>query len=213
MEKELVFLKKENHSLKNEVDSLKQENDFLKRENEAFEEMDIFSQKECLSNEMDILRKENEFLKNENLGLKSKPVALSLKIAEPEKKEDLVAISLKNENAFLKRKVSYLKRDLSRFVKGKRKLDALLGNQRSCLDKGGVGYIHGKHDINHKTLFVKATQICKPLLQNNFRTNHEHKSQSYSYSHYVHGRMSKEQHPKKQANPKGPKMIWVPKIR
>ena len=95
MEKELDFLKKENHSLKNEVDSLKQENDFLKKENEAFEEMDIFAQNDCLSNQMDILRKENEFLKNENLGLKSKPVALSLKIAEPGKKEDPVAISFK----------------------------------------------------------------------------------------------------------------------
>ena len=65
---------------------------------------------------------------------KSKPITHSLvKDNQTLKKEDLIALSLKNENAFLKKKVKFLKRDLSRFVKGKRKLNALLGIQKTIL--------------------------------------------------------------------------------
>ena len=95
---------------------------------------------------------------NENLVLKSKHVAHSLvNDTQTLKEEDSVALSLKNENAFLKKKVKFLKKDLSRFVKGKRKLNVLFRIKKPTYDKGGFGFIHGKHDKNQKNFFVKAT--------------------------------------------------------
>ena len=55
------------------------------------------------------------------------------------------------------KKVKYLKMDISRFVKGKRKLNALLRIQVSSYDKEGVGFVHGNHYKYQKNLFAKAT--------------------------------------------------------
>ena len=134
------------------------------------------------------------------------------------KEKDSVALFLKNENVFLKRKVKSLKKDLSKFVKGKRNLNALLGIQKSSYDKGGVGFVYGNHDKFQRNLFVKVTQNSTPSLKCNFCGKNGHLSQScfYKNSHAYdsHGWVSKRQPPKKQdTNPKGPKMIWVPKKR
>ena len=111
-----------------------------------------------------------------------------------------------------------MKKDLSKFVKGKRNLNALLGIQKSSYDKGGVGFVYGNHDKCQRNFFVRATQNSTPSLKCNFCGKNGHLSQScfYKNSHAYdsHGWVSRRQPLKKQdTNLKGPKMIWVPKKR
>ena len=86
-------------------------------------------------------------------------------------------------------------------------------------DKGRVSYVHGKHNKNQKSFFVKATQIFTHSLKCNFYGKNGHISQSCSYKknsfdYDVHEWISRKQYPKKQdTNLKGSKMIWVPKIK
>ena len=77
--------------------------------------------------------KEKESLEKENNSLRNELSSSNEKIIDLEK-----LTFVKEENLFLKEKISSLTKDPKKFVKGKENLGLILGAQKYSLDKGGL---------------------------------------------------------------------------
>ena len=107
-------------------------------------------------------------------------------------KEIINEVTFKNTE--LSRQNAILKNDLSKFMQSSLNLDNLLSCQKGVFDKAGLGYQKDKNVVCYKNFFVPEKQK-------------KHISFKRSETDYPHGRKPK----RTGTNPKGPKMIWVPK--
>jgi len=115
-----------------------------------------------INDEQESSHKRNELLKSELASLR-KENETSSKVDRPlvsNVQKSLDELSLENEN--LKNEIVELKNSLSKFAKGKDKLDAILESQRSPSIKYGLGYSKFTQAPPSKTIFVKASSSNKP---------------------------------------------------
>ncbi|GAV91232.1 zf-CCHC domain-containing protein [Cephalotus follicularis] len=115
----------------------------------AFDELLVEFKKKCsqcslLKKNMTSIEKEKELLVVENEHLKSDIAILEHELA---KKDNDIAkptspsdITLEKEIESLREKNVNLEKSFSKFIIGSKKLEEMLGNQRSYLDKTGIGY-------------------------------------------------------------------------
>ncbi|XP_057989065.1 uncharacterized protein LOC131172129 [Hevea brasiliensis] len=115
--------------------------------------------------ELELSHKRNKLLKSELASL-GKENENSSKVDRPldsNVQKSLDELSLKNEK--LKKEIVELKTSLSKFAKGKDKLDAILDSQRSPSIKYGLGYSKFAQAPPSKTIFVKASSSNEPSPQ------------------------------------------------
>ncbi|XP_057993048.1 uncharacterized protein LOC131174031 [Hevea brasiliensis] len=115
-----------------------------------------------MNDELELSYKKNKLLKKKLISLK-KENKTSSKDARPldnDMQKSLNEISLKNEK--LKKEIVELKTFLSKFAKGKDKLDTILDSQRSPNIKYGLSYSKFAQASPSKTIFIKATSFSEP---------------------------------------------------
>ncbi|XP_058002282.1 uncharacterized protein LOC131179452 [Hevea brasiliensis] len=118
-----------------------------------------------MNDELELSHKRNKLMKSELASLR-KENETSSKVDRPldsNVQKSLDELSLENEK--LKNKIVELKTFLSKFAKGKDKLDAILDSQRSPSIKYGLGYSKFTQAPPSKTIFVKASSSNKPSSQ------------------------------------------------
>jgi hypothetical protein len=119
------------------------------------------------------------------------------------------------ENDTLKRKVDLLTNDLARFTQGKKNLDILLGSQRCCFNKSGLGY----DSFNDQKLYsYMITKSSPSFTLCNFCGQSGHISHTCpARKKSTHGIkfvwIQKDKVNEFISNTKGPKKIWVPKTK
>jgi len=151
-----------------------------------------------LSLEMNSLVEEKDFLEEEKESLK-----ISL-----EKERGLTKNISKNE--VLEKQVGDLTDSLSKLTKGKEGLDILLGKQMVSFHKAGIGY----NPTQHKNLFDKdLPPTCHPKLTCNFCRKIGHIASSCRMKIFPNVRKTWVPKNQTKTNLKGPKMIWVPKVK
>ncbi|KAG8635646.1 hypothetical protein MANES_16G053115v8 [Manihot esculenta] len=115
-----------------------------------------------MNDELEKSHKKNKILKYELASLKRESENSPkepLPSSDPLQKS-LDKLSLENKN--LKNEILELKNSLSKFLKGKDKLDEILDSQRSPSIKYGLGYDKSTQANSSKTVFVKATNSNEP---------------------------------------------------
>lgn len=122
---------------------------------------------------------------------------------------------LKIENEKLNGARSKLEISLSKLTAGKNNLDAILGSQRCVFDKSGLGYNPVKHEKYYKNYFVKqgSYQTVTTFVTCNFCNRKGHNSQNCMLKKSKRKKVwvRKDLLDALRANPKGPKVAWVPK--
>ncbi|XP_057990579.1 uncharacterized protein LOC131172959 [Hevea brasiliensis] len=118
-----------------------------------------------MNDELELSHKRNKLLKSELASL-GKENETSSKVDRPldsNVQKSLDELSLENEK--LKKEIVELKTSLSKFAKGKDKLDAILDSQRSPSIKYGLSYSKFAQALPSKTIFVKASSSNEPSPQ------------------------------------------------
>jgi hypothetical protein len=116
----------------------------------------------------------------------------------------------------LKNKVEDLNNVLAKFTMGRDKLDIILGNQKGSYNKAGLGYQPKRHTLPFKRNFSPNKTSSSPFVKCFYCNKNGHTSSicNLRKNQYMNNRwegISNGTFPK--TNTKGPKMIWVPKIK
>ena len=132
----------------------------------------------------------------------------------------------------LQQKIIQLEKDLAKFVHGEETLNAMLGNQRSTLDKAGIGYnqvkrtvfkqSHKRASMKYKMPYEKSKDSDKkghttsrPYgIQDQFsKPSSSNKSKHTSVNIVQIWIKKADRHLYKihDTNSSGPKVMWVPK--
>ncbi|GAV67928.1 hypothetical protein CFOL_v3_11431 [Cephalotus follicularis] len=143
-----------------------------------------------IENEKDLLVFENEKLNSELSLLKND-------IAKPTPSND---IALEKEVESLKEKNVNLEKSFSKFTLGSKKLEEMLGSQRSYLDKTGIGYAPLK--VKAKLKNTKTRPHCTYCNKIGHVRNKCFKRIAHSHSHT---------RPSPNHNPITFRKVWVPK--
>jgi len=187
-----ISFKKLAKDLSKELEDLIEEKNILEEENDDLKKM---SDVDSLHEQIRDLIKEKNLLKEENDDLK--------------KKSDVDS---------LHKQIHDLTESLSKFTNGKEGLDLLLGKQRCSFHKTGIGYNPNQHKNFYKNFFEKNTSSRHSKLTCHYCGKLGHISPSCPMKRHLSGYVNKTWVQKNQtytarANPHGPKMIWVPKIK
>jgi regulator of replication initiation timing len=187
-----ISLNKLAKDLSKELDDLIEEKNILEEENEDLKKM---SNVDFLHEQIRDLIQEKNILEEENDDLRKKSNVDSLH-----------------------EQINDLTESLSKFTKGKDGLDLLLGKQRCFFHKTGIGYNPNEHKNFYKNLFEKNPSSGHSKLTCHYCGKLGHISPScpmkgYSFTYVNKTWVQKNQTYFAQANPHGPKMIWVPKIK
>ncbi|GAV61985.1 zf-CCHC domain-containing protein [Cephalotus follicularis] len=176
----------------------------------AFDELLVEFKNKCsqcslLKKNMASVEKEKELLVIENDHLKNDIAILEHELA---KKNDHIAkptscndIALEKEVESLKEKNVNLEKSLSKFTLGSKKLDEMLGSQRSYLDKTDIGY--APLEVKAKLKNAKTRPHCTYCNKIGHVRNNCFKR--ISHSHHSHTR------PPPNHNPITFRQVWVPK--
>ncbi|XP_057986693.1 uncharacterized protein LOC131171239 [Hevea brasiliensis] len=118
-----------------------------------------------MNDELELSHKKNKLLKKEVVCLKKENETLTKddKPLGDDMQKSLEDLSLENEK--LKNEITELKTFLSKFAKGKDKLDAILDSQRSPSIKYRLGYSKFAQAPPSKTIFFKASSSNEPSPQ------------------------------------------------
>ncbi|GAV79721.1 zf-CCHC domain-containing protein/UBN2 domain-containing protein [Cephalotus follicularis] len=143
-----------------------------------------------IENEKDLLGIENEKLKSELSLLKND-------IAKPTPSND---IALEKEVEALKEKNVNLEKSFSKFTLGSKKLEEMLGSQRSYLDKTGIGY--APLEVKAKLKNAKTRPHCTYCNKIGHVRSKCFKRIAHSHSHT---------RPSPNHNPITFRQVWVPK--
>ena len=134
----------------------------------------------------------------------------------------------------LQQKIIQLEKDLAKFVHGEETLNAMLGDQRSTLDKAGVGYNQVKRNIFKQSYkrgsmkYKMPYEKCKDCGKKGHATSQsrscgiqDHSSKPSSYNKFVHAsvniaqiwikKVDRHLYKIHDTNTSGPKVMWVPK--
>ncbi|GAV60315.1 zf-CCHC domain-containing protein, partial [Cephalotus follicularis] len=195
----------------------------------AFDELLVEFKKKCsqcslLKKNMTSVEKEKELLVVENEHLKNDIAILEHELA---KKNDHIAkltscndITLEKEVESLKEKNVNLEKSFSKFTLGSKKLEEMLGSQRSYLDKTGIGYapLEDKDKLKktrirpHCTYYNKIGHVRNKCFKRIAHSHHSHTRPSPNHNPITFrqvwvpkGTISKE------CNIKGPNKQWVPR--
>ena len=101
------------------------------------------------------------------------------------------------KNTELSRQNGILKNDLSKFMQSSLNLDNLLSCQKGVFDKAGLGYQKDENVVCYKDFFVPEKQ----------KKYFIYKTTEHTKTDCPRGTKPK----RTGTNPKGPKLIWVPK--
>ena len=225
-----LTLQVENQKLREKNAFLKQALDSLLSETEDFMRDEVHAaETKTLSDKLSKMLEENEYLKNE---IEMKDLCLA------ELKKETASItneavnkreSAENLISELQQKIIQLEKDLAKFVHGEETLNAMLGNQRSTLDKAGIGYNQVKRTVfkqSHKRVSMKykmpyeksdtkghptsrsfgtQDQFPKPSSSNNS------KHTSVNIVQMWIKKVDRHLYKIHDTNSSGPKVMWVPK--
>ena len=170
----------------------------------------VFSKYRCLKKILETLIQENDTLKYQVVSLKEN---LARVTKENEKILQEESNDLKSENIDLKRKVDSLTQDLARFTQGKRNLDILLGSQRCCFNKSGIGYDSFNDQKSYSYMITKSSPsftLCN-FCGKSGHISHVCPSRKKSSRGIKFVWIRKDRMKETGSNAKGPKKIWVPK--
>ncbi|XP_058004001.1 uncharacterized protein LOC131180666 [Hevea brasiliensis] len=125
---------------------------------------ELVSALKVMNNELELSHKKNKLLKSELASLRKENETLIKddKLLDSNVQKSLDELSLENEK--LRNEIAELKTSLSKFAKGKDKLDAILDSQRSPSIKYGLGYSKFAQ-APPKTIFVKVSSSSEPSPQ------------------------------------------------
>ena len=131
---------------------------------------------------------------------------------EKKVKKNVTSKEYQEERQTLDDKVKYLETILYKCVKEKEKLDTIFGKQKFSLDKAGLGYNSFKKKTFSKTKYGSSSRKSQILWFYCHKIGHI-ASRYYSIQKYI--LPSNALPPKRslKANPQGPNMIWVPKVK
>ena len=119
---------------------------------------------------------------------------------------------LKRKNSILKETVEDLEKSLAKYVDEKEKLDAILGKQKCSLDKTGIEYNPFKKRKLSKNRF--ETPVEKTKITSFYCRKKDHlASQCFSMQKYYVVKKAWVPKGPLKTNPKGPKIIWIPKVK
>ncbi|GAV67487.1 zf-CCHC domain-containing protein [Cephalotus follicularis] len=197
----------------------------------AFDELLVEFKKKCsqctsLKKNMTSIEKEKELLVLKNEHLKNGIAMLEHELA---KKENDIAkptspsdITLEKEVKTLREKNVNLEKSFSKFTLGSKKLEEMLGSQRSYLDKTGIGYA----PLEVKAKLKKARKRPHCTYCNKLGHTRNKCFRRIAHSHHSHTRPSPYHDlitfrqvwvPKgtisAKSNIKGPNKQWVPRSR
>ncbi|KAK2354753.1 gag-protease polyprotein [Trifolium repens] len=208
------LLNQKNGKLRDEVTKANEERDKYKAENIILHQMldNMQNSHKDMSKQIDEIRKE---------------------------KNPLECSKLKEENVFLKNRVSVLENDLRKFITSTKTFDKILGSQFGVFDKAGIGYrpyqnkklyenffLPKKQKKNQKykctfclkeghleTFCFKKKERKQPLSQHREHSQNDPRKRIYKPPH----RRTSHQVVKRPAktvftNPQGPRNLWVPKV-
>ena len=172
----------------------------------------IFSKYCCIKKNLDVFIQQNDALKHQVVSLQEN---LGSVTKENEKIIQGESHVLKSENIELKRKIDSLTQDLARFTQGKRNLDILLGSQKCCFNKSGIGYKSSGYQKLYSDIIIKSST---PFYMCNFCGKHGHISHTCpTRKGSTHGIkfvwIQKDKIKGFVSNTNGPKKVWVPKIK
>ncbi|GAV90275.1 zf-CCHC domain-containing protein, partial [Cephalotus follicularis] len=195
----------------------------------AFDELLVEFKKKCsqcstLKKNMTSIEKEKQILVNENEHLKNDIAMLE---HELDKKENDIAkptppsdTTLEKEVESLREKNVNLEKSFSKFTLGSKKIEEMLGRQRSYLDKTGIGYapLEVKAKLQ-KTRIRPHCTYCNKIGQTRNKC-----FRRIAHSHHSHTRPSPNHELitfrqvwvpkgtiKQKSNIKGPNRKWVPR--
>ncbi|XP_057990587.1 uncharacterized protein LOC131172968 [Hevea brasiliensis] len=123
---------------------------------------ELVSALKVMNDELELSHKKNKILKSELASLRKENETSSKddRHLDSNVQKSLDELSLENEK--LRNKITELKTSLSKFARGKDKLDAILDSQRSPSIKYGLGYRKFAQVPPSKIIFVKASSSSEP---------------------------------------------------
>jgi hypothetical protein len=182
----------------------------LNNESSKFKKIVSTSKKtiSTLESKINVLTKEIEVLKEKQV-FESETSTYN---PSDSKKENIEC----NKCNILKNKVEDLNNVLAKFTMGRDKLDIILGNQKGSYNKAGLGYQPKRHTLPFKRNFSSNKTSSSPFVKCFYCNKNGHTSSicNLRKNQYMNNRwegISNGTFPK--TNTKGPKMIWVPKIK
>ena len=169
------------------------------------------------------IKRRNSVVSKENSSLKLK--IEELKVKNESKSSEKLNV-LEDENKALKIEVVSLNEILAKFTQGKESLDKLLKNQRSVLNRTGLGYKPETKQKVYADYFKKSSQQQNPANVCHYCNKKGHHFNICWYNKNVYNGIKMMWVPKGTKTPKavndkittksktnvyGPKVVWVPK--